>query len=128
MVGKSGGRAITVVLGAASRATAIPTPILLGVMGVVALICLALLYLRTGARGSEQSVLAGDSTLSASSLRGYALALVDAQRFGDAEEAIRIHLTRMPGDIHLRAYRPLCWRCAASMRSLCRSSSAPSNC
>lgn len=102
MVGKSGGRAITVVLGAASRATAIPTPILLGVMGVVALICLALLYLRTGARGSEQSVLAGDSTLSASSLRGYALALVDAQRFGDAEEAIRIHLTRMPGDIHLR--------------------------
>ena len=103
MVGNSGERAVTIILAATTRTTAIPTPILLGAMGAVALICLALLFLRTGARGgSEQSVLATDSTLSASSLRGYALALVDAQRLGEAEDAIRIHLTRMPGDVHLR--------------------------
>ena len=96
-------RAIGAAINATTRTSAIPTPILLGVMGAVALICLVLLFLRTGSRaGAEQSVLTGDSALSASSLRGYALALVDAQRFDEAEAAIRIHLTRMPGDIHLR--------------------------
>lgn len=93
-------------LAAVARTNAIPTPILLGAMGAVALICLVLLFLRSGSRyGSEQSVLAVDSALSPSSLRGYALALVDAQRFEEAEEAIGVHLTRMPGDIHLRGLR-----------------------
>lgn len=103
MVGISAERAVSIFLASTTRTSAIPTPILLGIMGAVALICLVLLFLRTGSRGgSERSVLASDSTLSASSLRGYALALVDAQRLGEAEEAIRIHLTRMPGDVHLR--------------------------
>lgn len=101
MVGITGERAISITLGTMSRTTAIPTPILLGVMGAVALICLVLLFIRTSAR-SEQGVLAADSSVSASSLRGYALALVDAQRLGDAEEAIGIHLARIPGDIHMR--------------------------
>lgn len=103
MVVMLGRRAADTVIAFTTQTTAIPTPILLGAMGVVALICLVLLFLRTSSRGgSEQSMLAVDSALSASSLRGYALALVDAQRFDEAEETIRIHLTRMPGDIHLR--------------------------
>jgi tetratricopeptide (TPR) repeat protein len=81
----------------------LPTNLLLGIMVAVAALCAVLLFLRVSPRnGSDQGLLAADPTLSPSTLRGYALALTDAQRFAEAEDTIRVHLTRMPSDPRMR--------------------------
>jgi Tfp pilus assembly protein PilF len=79
-------------------ANPLPTTLLLGVMVAVAILCGALLFLRGGSGSSrEQSLLANsEGAVSTSALRGYALALVDARRFAEAEEAVLACLARAP--------------------------------
>lgn len=82
---------------AAAPVNTLPTLLLLGVMVAVALLCGVLLFMRAGAGSSrEQSVLASEGMVSTSALRGYALALVDARRFAEADEAVLACLARAP--------------------------------
>lgn len=77
---------------------------LLIIMAVVAVLCFLLLLVRTNPRrASERSVLAADPSLSPGALRGYILALVDAQRFPEAEQVLQVHLERLPGDSRFHA-------------------------
>ncbi|MGH2516362.1 MAG: tetratricopeptide repeat protein, partial [Ktedonobacterales bacterium] len=77
---------------------------LLIIMAIVAVLCFLLLLVRTSPRRStERSVLAGDSALTPGALRGYILALVDSQRFEEAESVLQIHLQRLPGDFRFAA-------------------------
>jgi tetratricopeptide (TPR) repeat protein len=72
-------------------------------MVAVAALCAVLLFVRMGsARDSDQRLLAADPGLLPAALRGYALALLDAQRFAEAEDTIQLHLSRMPGDTRMR--------------------------
>lgn len=73
--------------------------LLIAVMVVFAATALVLMFIRTSPRrGSEGSVLSADDVMSPGALRGYALALIDAQRLAEAEEVAQIHLSRLPGD------------------------------
>ena len=77
---------------------------LLIIMALVAVLCFLLLLVRTNPRrSSERSVLAADQGLTPGALRGYILALVDAQRFSEAEEVLQVHLERLPGDSRFQA-------------------------
>src|SRR5579872_1502063 len=77
---------------------------LLIIMAIVAVLCFLLLLVRTNPRrGSERSVLAADPALTPGALRGYILALVDTQRFAEAEQVLQIHLERLPGDSRFQA-------------------------
>jgi len=80
-----------------------PTGLLLGLMGAVAVICAALLILRTGRGAGDERMLATDADLAPGALRGYTLALLDAQRFQEAEQALIAHLNRVPSDTRMRA-------------------------
>jgi tetratricopeptide (TPR) repeat protein len=97
-------RAIGAALAAISsgQSSAVPTNLLLAIMVAVAALCIVLLFVRMGSRDSDERLLAADPALSPAALRGYALALVDSQRFAEAEDAVRLHLSRMPGDTRLR--------------------------
>lgn len=77
---------------------------LLALLGVLAAVFIVLLMLNGSARRPAQDRrFAGDEELPSATLRGYALALVDAGRLSDAEGAARTHLTRMPSDVRMRA-------------------------
>lgn len=78
---------------------------LIAIMVVVAAAALALMYLRTNPLrgGHGDSVLASDAAMTPGALRGYALALIDAQRLPEAEEVTQIHLSRLPGDARFHA-------------------------
>jgi len=66
-------------------------------------ICAALLILRTGRGAGDERMLATDADLAPGALRGYTLALLDAQRFQEAEQALIAHLNRVPSDTRMRA-------------------------
>ncbi|HLZ23196.1 MAG TPA: tetratricopeptide repeat protein [Ktedonobacterales bacterium] len=88
------------VLGALTRETIT----LLIIMGIVAVLSFLLLLVRTNPLGSsERSVLSADSALTPGALRGYIFALVDAQRLSEAEQVLRVHLERLPGDSRFHA-------------------------
>lgn len=71
---------------------------------VFALVSLVLLFIRSGSRGSGGGgLLAVDPSVTPGALRGYALALLDAQRFDEAEELVRAHLDRTPSDARFHA-------------------------
>ena len=91
---QAGGHTLAAAL-AALPANAQPTTLLLGVIVAVALLCGALLFLRGGGSSREQPLLASEGMVS-TSLRGYALALLDAHRFTEAEEAVLACLARAP--------------------------------
>lgn len=77
---------------------------LIAIMVVFAAIALVLMFIRTNPRrGSRESVLAHDAVMSPGALRGYALALIDAQRLPEAEEVAQVHLSRLPGDARFHA-------------------------
>lgn len=78
---------------------------LIAIMVVFAAIALVLMILRTSPRRGARtgSVLAPDAAMSPGALRGYALALLDAQRLPEAEEVAQIHLSRLPGDVRFHA-------------------------
>lgn len=77
--------------------------LLLALMATTAAICAALLYIRMGGRYAQgERILGADADLAPGVLRGYALALVDAQRFAEAEQATSAHLARVPADVRLR--------------------------
>lgn len=83
---------------------AVPSWALLALMGVLAAIFIALLVGRgAGRQSTEQRILDTDAGLSPSALRGYALALVDAERLADAESIVVAHLARVPTDVRMRA-------------------------
>ncbi len=93
-----------VVAALGNSADALPTGLLLGVMVAVAALCAVLLLFRVSPRhNSDERLLAADPALSPAALRGYALALIDARRYPEAEDALRLHLSRMPGDSRIRA-------------------------
>lgn len=78
--------------------------VLIAIMVVFAAIALVLMFIRTSPRrGGQGSVLSPDAVMSPGALRGYALALLDAQRFAEAEEVAQIHLGRLPGDARFHA-------------------------
>lgn len=77
---------------------------LLIIMALVAVLSFLLLLVRTSPRrGTERSVLAAGSVLPPGALRGYILALVDAQRLPEAEQVLQVHLERLPGDSRFQA-------------------------
>ena len=89
---------------ASLQASAPSNTILIVLMIVFALISLILLFIRTGPRrSSTRGLLAVDPSVSPGALRGYALALMDAQRFDEAEELVRAHLDRTPSDARFHA-------------------------
>lgn len=96
---QAGGHTLAAAL-AALPANALPTTLLLGVMVAVAILCGALLFLRGGGSSREQPLLTSEGMVS-TSLRGYALALVDAHRFAEAEEAVLACLARAQ-DAHFK--------------------------
>jgi tetratricopeptide (TPR) repeat protein len=72
-------------------------------MVVMAAFCIFLLVLRGGLRRSAAGqLLDSDAALLPGALRGYALALLDAERLRDAEGVTQTHLTRVPTDIRMR--------------------------
>ena len=83
-------------------ANGLPTTLLLGVMVAVAILCGALLFLRGGAGSPREQPLLASEGMVSTSLRGYALALVDAHRFAEAEDALLACLARAP-DAHFKA-------------------------
>jgi tetratricopeptide (TPR) repeat protein len=77
--------------------------LLLGLMVVLAVFCVFLLLVRGGARRSAAGhLLDGDAALLPGALRGYALALLDAERLADAQAATQTHLSRVPTDVRMR--------------------------
>ncbi|MGZ3674878.1 MAG: hypothetical protein ACXVCO_11260, partial [Ktedonobacterales bacterium] len=79
------------------QASALSNTALIALMIIFALISLVLLFIRTGPqRAGKRGLLAVDPSVSPGALRGYALALMDAQRFDEAEELVRAHLERTP--------------------------------
>ncbi|MGZ3663372.1 MAG: tetratricopeptide repeat protein [Ktedonobacterales bacterium] len=86
------------------QASALSTTALIALMIIFALISLVLLFIRTGPqRAGKRGLLAVDPSVSPGALRGYALALMDAQRFDEAEELVRAHLERTPSDSRFHA-------------------------
>jgi tetratricopeptide (TPR) repeat protein len=92
-------------LAAAAGQIGVPTTgVLMAVMAAIAALCYILLFMRTSPnRQKQQSVLAADPVLTPGALRGYALALLDAQRLNEAEEALQAHVARLPGDARFQA-------------------------
>lgn len=77
---------------------------LIAIMVVFAALALVLMFIRTSPRrGAQRSVLASDGVMTPGALRGYALAMIDAQRLPEAEEVAQIHLSRLPGDARFHA-------------------------
>ncbi|MGZ3638231.1 MAG: tetratricopeptide repeat protein [Ktedonobacterales bacterium] len=86
------------------QASALSNTALIALMIIFALISLVLLFIRTGPqRAGKRGLLAVDPSVSPGALRGYALALMDAQRFDEAEELVRAHLERTPSDSRFHA-------------------------
>lgn len=86
------------------QASAPSNTALIALMIVFALVSLVLLLIRSGPRRSAQSgLLAVDPGVSPGALRGYALALMDAQRFDEAEALVQAHLERTPSDVRFHA-------------------------
>jgi tetratricopeptide (TPR) repeat protein len=80
--------------------TAPPAGLLLLMVGLAAF-CVVLLLLRGNSRRARVESLFDDS-LAPGALRGYALALLDAERLDDAATMTETHLTRVPADVRMR--------------------------
>lgn len=77
---------------------------LIALLIIFALASVVLLLIRNGSRDSGRGgLLAVDPSVTPGALRGYALALMDAQRFDEAEALVRAHLDRTPSDARFHA-------------------------
>lgn len=73
-------------------------------MVIVAALAIVLLFMRMSPRSRQQGSLAHDTDgLTLSALRGYALALLDARRFDEAEQVVATRIDRFSGDMRSHA-------------------------
>jgi tetratricopeptide (TPR) repeat protein len=75
---------------------------LFALIGILAILFIIVLF-GSQRRQSETALLSGHATLPPGTLRGYVLALVDAERFADAIPLAQVHLRTVPGDVRMRA-------------------------
>jgi tetratricopeptide (TPR) repeat protein len=89
----------------ADIASALAVGVLVGVLVIVVALCCILLSRRGGSvrRRDNARLLAVDPSVAPAVLRGYALALLDVHRLGEAEEVASLYLGHEPSDAHVRA-------------------------